>query len=64
MFERIKLYFYRRKLEKQRKKIAANAFEAGQRAAEQLKNATTAFSAFAEGLNAARISGRSGSDED
>lgn len=63
MFRRIKLYFYRRKLEKQRKRIAKNAREAGTRAAESLKDVAAAFAAFAEGLREARTSERSGSDE-
>ena len=63
MFRRIKLYFYRRKLEKQRKRIAKNAREAGIRAAESLKDVAAATAAFAEGLKNARIDEGSGKDE-
>ena len=63
MFRRIKLYFYRRELEKQRKRIAKNAREAGIRAAESLKDVAAATAAFAEGLRSARINGGNKDDE-
>ena len=63
MFRRIKLYFYRRKREKQRERIAKKAREAGIRAAESMKDVGTATAAFAEGLRSARINEGSVNDE-
>ena len=63
MFRRIKLYFHRRKIEKQRKIIAKNAREAGIRAAESLKDVAVATAAFAEGLKSVKINGGNENDE-